>query len=64
VARKSETETADLNTGVSILTPKTGPKVSSDYPNFMHVEMAVEEITGRDTGGPGFVERQNTFERL
>lgn len=63
MARKAKEQTADLNEGFSRLTMDTGPKLSADYPNYMNVEMAVEEIPGRDTDGPGFLSRQNTFER-
>lgn len=63
MARKSD-ETAALTAGYSRLTMETGPKLSADYPNYLNVEQAVEEIPGRDVGGPGFLERQNTFERI
>lgn len=52
-----------MSQGYTPMTIETGPKVSSDYPNYMHVEMAVNERPGNDTGGPGFLQDQNTFER-
>lgn len=62
MARKPD-EAVDLNNGISRLTMDTGPELSADKPNYVYAEMAVEEIQGRDTGGPGFLKRQNTLER-
>lgn len=63
MAKKKE-EAADLIQGFSRQTIDTGPELSADKPNYSSAEMAVEEIPGRDAGGPGFIPRQNTFERL